>query len=309
MQAGLGLGILGATALGGIFAATVYFQPVPRDEETLCQKLGSHSTIAAEAAHHVIVVDKSDKWNQAQAARLRNVVVGVRDHLGVNEKMSIFVFASTVEQGFAPAFSRCNPGRGSDTTILISNPRKWEKRFVASFGEPLDGVLNALTLPTTGPSSPILEVLIDLTNRQELINPEMPRRIVLVSDMIQNSDAYSLFPSIVTQPVVPIPNRPPAVGGPLVPAPLVLPSAPGSATVQPPVPPKPVTKKVEPRKLKGDEIVKLVEKKGGLGNLRKFRIEVYQIRGTYQEPRLALAREFWDLLASQYGSKIEWKVL
>jgi hypothetical protein len=305
--------MLGITVAGGIIAATIYYQPVPRDEETLCQKLDGHSAMAAEAAHHVIIVDKSDKWNQAQAARLRNVVVGVRDHLGVNEKMSIFVFASTVEQGFPPAFSRCNPGRGSDTTILISNPRKWEKRFVASFGEPLDRVLNELTLPTTGPSSPILEVLIDLTNRQELINPEMPRRIVLVSDMIQNSDAHSLFPSIVAQPVVPIPNRPPGVGGPYVPvpAPLVLPSAPGSTTIQPaqPAPPKPVVKRVEPRKLKGDEIVKLVEKKGGLGNLRKFRIEVYQIRGNYQEPRLASAREFWDLLASQYGAKIEWKVL
>jgi hypothetical protein len=69
-------------------------------------------------------VDKTDKWNQAQAARLRNIVIRTRDQLDVNERMSIFVFSSTVELGFPPAFSRCNPGRGSDTTLLISNPKR-----------------------------------------------------------------------------------------------------------------------------------------------------------------------------------------
>jgi len=53
----------------------------------------------------------------------------------------------------------------------------------------------------------------------------------------------------------------------------------------------------------------LVERKGGLRHLRKFQIEIYQVRGGYSELLLTSAREFWDLVAGEFGAKIEWKVL
>jgi hypothetical protein len=127
--------------------------------------------------------------------------------------------------------------------------------------------------------------------------------------MIQNSKIYTLFPSATVAPNERVPSAShPAggVGGPFVPIPLTPPSVAGSPPLKS-VPLKP--KFVEPHKLKPDELVKLVESKGGLGNLRKFQIEIYQIRGLYPETRLTSAREFWDLLANQYGSRIEWKVL
>src|SRR5712692_7447409 len=178
--------------LGGGAAAWVYSQPVPRDDESFCPKVTDGvGTIIAEAAHHILVIDKTDKWTAPQEVRLRNVVLSMRDHLGLNERLTIFVFADTVKQGFPYVFSHCNPGRGSDTNIWTSNPRKWEQKFHAKFGQPLDDIMADLIKATEGPRSPILEVLIDLTNREELTRRDLPRRIVLVSDMLQNSDAYS----------------------------------------------------------------------------------------------------------------------
>lgn len=253
------LGVLGIAMLAGIPIVGQYMQPAPRDEESLCL-VPARGQLSAEPAHHVLVLDKTDPWNAEQGGRLRTLVIRMRDQLDVNERLSIFVFDGAVQAGVAPVFSLCNPGRGSDTTILWSNPRRWETRFQDQFGTPLNAILDDLAQANEGPVSPILELLIDLTNREELNLPSGLKRIVLVSDMLQNSDAYSMF------------NR------------------------QQPV-------------LSPERIGEIVELRGGLRHLHKFRVEVYQVRGVYSEERLIAARQFWNEVAGAYGVEIEWKVL
>jgi hypothetical protein len=290
-----------------IGGAAVYSQPTPRDEHTLCLKSeGSRAGNPSEAADYILIIDKTDKWNNAQSARLHNLIIGMKDQLGINERLSIFVFQSVAQQGFPPVFSLCNPGRGSDTTFWISNPRRWERRFQESFGKPLDDIIAELTTASASQLSPILEVLIDLTNREELSSGVVPRRIVLVSDMLQNSDVYTFFPKPVvvpnTSPTPPSPTDAP-MGGPLilVPPNRLLQGKTNTQTGQ--------LRTIPPQKLTPKNIETIVEQKGGLAHLNKFRVEVYQIRGVYPETKLAAARQFWDQIANQYGTKIEWKVL
>jgi hypothetical protein len=232
----------------------------------------------------------------------------MRDQLGVNERFSIFMFSDSVALGFPPVFSLCNPGRGSDTNFVTSNPRKWEKKFVAKFGKPLDDILADLTSAAEGPHSPILEILIDITNRGELTNTDISRRLVLVSDMLQNSAAHTLFPKRI--PIPQAPPRPPQggpMGGPFVPMPV---SPSGANKTNPSRPAaQPKFRLQEPRKLTAKEAENLVDRMGGLSHLNRFRIEVYQIRGKYGDDKLATARQFWDLITNQYGAKIDWKVL
>lgn len=301
------IGLVGAGA--GVWA---YSQPLPRDEQSLCLK-GDGSTVAfAEPAHHILIVDKTDKWNSAQESRLRNIVTGMRDQLGLNERLTIFVFSDTVQPGFLPVFSLCNPGRASNTNIWTSNPRRWEKKFVESFGRPLDAIMAELTQATEGPVSPILEVLIDLSNREELVAGDTRRRIVLVSDMLQNSAIYTFFPKPPAPPPVvrPLPPPPPNIGGPLVEPLPINPGSPKSGLTQRPITlPAPKPRPPEPRKLSAKDATEMVDRKGGLRHLRKFKIEVYQVRGVYPDEKLTAARQFWDLIAGQYGVTIEWKVL
>jgi hypothetical protein len=48
----------------------------------------------------------------------------------------------------------------------------------------------------------------------------------------------------------------------------------------------------------------------GLPHLRDFKpIVVYQIHGKYPEEKLQMARQFWDLIATQYGARIDWRRL
>jgi hypothetical protein len=320
LASGLLRGAAGLAVVGGIACAAWYSQPEPRDEETLCLKIPSGSAFAvSETAHHILIVDKTDKWSSPQGSRLRNVVGHLRNELNINERLSIFVFSDTVAPGFPPKFSLCNPGRGSDTTFWTSNPRRWEKKFTEKFGKPLDDIVNELTAATEGPHSPILEVLIDITNREELNKGDIRRRIVFVSDMLQNSDAYTFLPPKASappsRPMSSSPSRlPPGMGGPYVPLPLqLLPFT----QAQPTVPSQNDVKRVralkpksaEPKKVSPKEIEAMVQRKGGLDHLRKFSIAVYQIHGVYPEEKLRAAREFWDSIAVLYGSKIEWKVM
>lgn len=295
-------GGVGAIVVAGIAAAWSYSQPLPRDEQTLCLK-----TAGAElkSAHSIVVVDKTDKWSPAQGSRLRHLILSVRDQLAVNARLSIFVFSDHMERGFGPVFSLCNPGRATDTNFWISNPRRWERRFVESFGKPLDQILDDLSAATEGPVSPILEILVDLTNREELLTGGVPRQIIIVSDMLENSDAYSFFPRRMRLPLQnthPSTNVP--TGGPYVPLQIV-PNQTGSAS------PKPIVSRGFPNvnKLTPTYLEAMVQKKGGLRNLVKFQLEVYQIHGVYPETKLESARKFWDLIAAQYGVRVVWKVL
>jgi hypothetical protein len=310
VRVGLRNGLLAICVIAGIGTVAVISQPAARDETSLCLKpQPGTSDVAAEGAHHLLVIDKTDKWNGAQEARLRKLITAMRDQLGINERLSIFVFSTTPEPGFPPRFSLCNPGRASDTNFWISNPRKWEKRYLESFGKPLDDILADLTSASEGPLSPILEILVDLTNREEFHSHRIHKRIVMVSDMLQNSDAYTFFPKriLIPQPLPrPAPGAP--VGGPFEPMPLTPPGATRNDASKGGTP-APKYRTPEPRKLSPRDAENMVERKGGLQYLREFRIEVYQIRGKYPEEKLTAARQFWELIAGQYGAKIEWKVL
>jgi hypothetical protein len=149
----------GLAIVGTLTYAYVHFQPAPRDEESLCLKSATSASAVTEAAHYLLLVDKTDKWTEPQGARLRSVVIAMRDQLGLNERLSLFVFENRVDEGFPPKFSRCNPGRASDTNFFTSNPRKWEKKFNDDFGKPLDKIIAELITPAEGTFSPILEIL------------------------------------------------------------------------------------------------------------------------------------------------------
>jgi hypothetical protein len=133
----------------------------------------------------------------------------------------------------------------------------------------------------------------------------IPRRIVIVSDMLQNSDAYTSFPRQVAIRD-PVPNPPPAsppsgAGGPFI-APPAHPLPPLRPTVRYRTPP---VKKLTPA-----EVEAMVERKGGLPRLKDFKpIVVHQIHGKYAEEKLQQARQFWDPIATQYGARIEWRRL
>jgi hypothetical protein len=105
--------------------------------------------------------------------------------------LSIYVFNDVFEPGFPALVSLCNPGKTASE--LIGNPRREYVKWVEKFGRPLDEALTVLTQPGKGNQSPIVEAIGDVVSRRENRVPSGDRKLLLVSDMLQNSGQFTMF--------------------------------------------------------------------------------------------------------------------
>jgi hypothetical protein len=172
--------------LGGISYLALVLQPEEYDPQTLC--------LAGETPPHVgIVIDKTDLYSPEQAARIEGLVLENRDRLQISERMTLFELDARGELVNTNDFSLCNPGRGDQINPLYRNPQRVEARYQALFEGPLQAALSDLVEPKESPSSPIIESLARLAVTENF-DPETPgRRIVLVSDMLQNSQLFTVY--------------------------------------------------------------------------------------------------------------------
>jgi len=87
----------------------------------------------------------------------------------------------------------CNPGRGDQVNALFRNPAQIEERFNEKFNQPLETILEDLVEPKEAPNSPVLEALARLGQTDAFSNRAPARRIVMISDMLQNSDVFTIY--------------------------------------------------------------------------------------------------------------------
>lgn len=172
--------------LGGISYLALVLQPEEYDPDTLC--------LAGDVPPHVgVVIDKTDLYSPEQAARIEALVLENRDRLQISERMTLFELDARGELVNTNDFSLCNPGRGDQINPLYRNPQRVEARYQALFEGPLQAALSDLVEPKESPSSPIIESLARLAVTENF-DPETPgRRIVLVSDMLQNSQLFTVY--------------------------------------------------------------------------------------------------------------------
>ncbi|KPP80725.1 MAG: hypothetical protein HLUCCA04_11200 [Oceanicaulis sp. HLUCCA04] len=175
-----------AGVLGAISYAALVLQPEEYDPETLC-------LVGAVPSHSVLVIDKTDLYSPAQASRIEAMALQTRDRLAIGERFSLFELDERGELTHTNRFSLCNPGRGEQINPLYRNPNRVEARYQSLFERPLQRALADLVRPKEAPQSPIIEALAGLTQEAGFDASVAQRRIVLVSDMLQNSPLYSVY--------------------------------------------------------------------------------------------------------------------
>ncbi|QNL18463.1 hypothetical protein HXX25_03390 [Hyphobacterium sp. CCMP332] len=184
------LGIFNLLLVAGVVAAVSYFaltlRPAEYDTDTLC--------IAGETPpHRVVIIDKTDLYSTQQAAAIERIILTQRDTLAVGERLSLFELDETGRLDDTNQFSLCNPGSGDQVNPLYRNPDRIQARYEALFDAPLQQALADLVVPKDAPQSPILEALAELAQEPSMAQTVPGRRIVLVSDMLQNSDIVSVY--------------------------------------------------------------------------------------------------------------------
>ena len=95
-------------------------------------------------------------------------------------------------EGLTPVAQLCVPKDFKDANIYFENPSFLERRqnqFISKFNNAIDSLLEEAE-----GKSPILETLIRISNSESFqMYSDKPRNMLIVSDMLQNSDKYSHY--------------------------------------------------------------------------------------------------------------------
>lgn len=179
--------VMVALILAGVGYIVYTLQPTPYDEKTLC--LVSDDL----PAHTAVIIDKTDEYSAVQAELITDLVRRTSDRLAPNERFTLFELDERGQFDPRGEFSLCNPGRGDQVNPLFSNPRQMEERYAALFEAPMLAALADLVIPKEAPNSPIMEALARLSQTETFSDAAPSRKIVLVSDMLQNSDIFTAY--------------------------------------------------------------------------------------------------------------------
>lgn len=187
---GVALGVLAILLIGAMFAFRP--QPVVRHPETLCPDAGP-SRITA------VFVDTTDRVGPNSRddilMHLDNVVAD-----SVTDEMLVAYESASIDRtpdaGPSQALlTVCNPGDPEEASEWTQNPRLIRQRLEERFRIPLDRLFRQLLTRDQMPTSPLMEniqsISVRVFSRREY--RDIPKRLVLVSDLMQNSEHLSLF--------------------------------------------------------------------------------------------------------------------
>lgn len=177
-------GALAVVAAAGIFAWQSAKRAGAFDPETMCPKDGGYPRTA-------VLLDASDSLSSSQVKAVGEYLRDLRGRLAEREWLGLFVLREDNLVLPAAEIARCNPG--SRANPLFENPRLVRRRFEEEFRRPIEEALARLARDANPQAaSPILE-MIEAVALDRNFDFTQARRLIIVSDMLQNAPAYSHY--------------------------------------------------------------------------------------------------------------------
>lgn len=185
------LGILSLVMLSGyVWLKLTAKDVVVTDAKTGCPVNDGPNSVTA------VIFDTSDPVPDATLADLANKFRNIGG--SINQGGYLWVGLLTPEPGkLRELFARCNPGDGSTVDVWTSNPGKRQRIWEEAFDAPLKKLPKELPNGEQAEQSPIMAGIqeVKLTLFDNGMFDSAPKRLVIVSDMIENTPAYSQYKS------------------------------------------------------------------------------------------------------------------
>lgn len=161
---------------------------VPLNNETLCPLRGPTGVVA-------ILLDTTDALTPIQQRDIANNLNALRHELPTGYLLVGYSITLDESAVVAPAFYLCNPGRGDEVSEFSGNPQLAEDRWLERFEQPVTAALEAMVSSEGANTSPILEAVqaVSVTQFQDPAHQDVPKRLIIISDMLQNSASYSVY--------------------------------------------------------------------------------------------------------------------
>ncbi|WP_299656525.1 hypothetical protein [uncultured Jannaschia sp.] len=184
---GIFLTALVATSLaGGYFAWSYASSRVQIDEATLCPEDGATGAT-------MVLLDLTDPLTRPQGDRLGTLLEKRVAELPEGTMISFGVVGGDVRRR-GSIFSSCKPADGREASQIYENPAMIKARFEENFMVPLRAALDEAMRAPEESHSPIMESLQALiADTPEFETGEGPHDLVIVSDLLQNSEEISFY--------------------------------------------------------------------------------------------------------------------
>ncbi|MGQ0532605.1 MAG: hypothetical protein ACT4OF_07940 [Caulobacteraceae bacterium] len=177
-----------AGVLFAVMAVTVtvwLLRPADLEAATLCP------TNRPLEGHTVVIVDRTDRWTPAMGAALTQIVENAQRDTRRYEKFSIVSLDAV--QSVHPLFSVCNPGEPTLWSDLYRGRRYTTRDFEQRFVGAAERIVAEVREPSEAHTSPIVEYIHRWLGSDDFNAHVRDRRLILVSDMRQNSALYSIY--------------------------------------------------------------------------------------------------------------------
>jgi hypothetical protein len=140
-----------------------------------------------------MVIDKTDLYSPEQAAGIEQLVLDSRDQLEIGERLTLFELDARGALVNTNNFSLCNPGRGDQINPLYRNPQRVEARYQACLKARFRPPSPIWSSPRKARPARSWNRWRAWPSRRPSMTPSRHREIVLVSDMLQNSQLFSVY--------------------------------------------------------------------------------------------------------------------
>ncbi len=145
-------------------------------------------------AYVAILIDVTDRYTEEQKKVVRKVVASTRDSVPTNGKMLVYALKHESTRTMSPLVALCNPGSGKGVSGLTQNPKQMRKQWETKFQAPVDALLKGLLQEPESRRSPIMAAIYGLVvDTFDGLPADMPRKLVVVSDMLENTNAYTQY--------------------------------------------------------------------------------------------------------------------
>jgi hypothetical protein len=174
--------------IGSIFLFSANNDVKKIDEETLCYKDDFPTDIIA------ILIDSTEPLDEKTARNAQVAIENIIKDSPTNTLVNLYAIETGSEKHIKPIANLCKPDDGSKASELTSSPAWIRKIFNEKFDLPLSAHLEGLLKMPPSTSSPIIESLQSAVIESFLTHQNSGQdKIVLISDMIQNTSMYSFY--------------------------------------------------------------------------------------------------------------------
>lgn len=185
---GVALGSFAVLAVVALVIFRAIADPTPRDPETMCPEDGPGQVTA-------ILVDTTDRVGSTS----REDILGRLDDLvsdsQPDEMMLVYDTSWSPTNTAVPRLTVCNPGDPDAANPLISSPELIRQRLEDYFRRPLAKLFEELLDAEEAAVSPLMETIqaISVTVLARQQYADVPKRVILISDLMQHSEDLSLY--------------------------------------------------------------------------------------------------------------------